>query len=92
MILADTFIYLYVFYRTMKQISLTVPEVLFEASREYYQELGFRNLQEFILDLLRRKVVLENIDRYREIEERMKKGIGVKKFSQKEAVKFLRGL
>ena len=75
-----------------KQISLTMPEILFEASKEYYQLLGYKNLQEFILDLLRKKVIVENIERYREIEERMKKGKGVKKFDQKGAVKYLRGL
>lgn len=75
-----------------KQISLTIPEALFETSKEYYEGLGFRNLQEFILDLIRRKVVLNNVERYREIEERMKRGVGVKKFNQKTAVKYLRGL
>jgi len=75
-----------------KQISLTMPEILFEASKEYYQLLGYKNLQEFILDLLRKKVIVENIERYREIEERMKKGKGVKEFDQKGAVKYLRGL
>lgn len=74
----------------LKQISLAMPEKLFEVSKEYYEEMGYRNLQEFILDLIRRKVVLENLERYREIEERMKKGIGAKKLSQKEAVKHLK--
>jgi len=69
-----------------------MPDLLFEASEEYYQELGYRSLQEFIIDLLRRKVVLENVIRYKEIEERMKKGIGVKRFNQKESVKYLRGM
>ena len=76
----------------MKQISLTIPQSLIEASREYYEQMGYRNLQEFILDLIRKKVVIENIERYKEIEERMKKGIGVKKFNQKNAVRYLRGL
>ncbi len=76
----------------LKQISLTIPDVLFEASQEYYQEYGYRNLQEFILDLIRKKVVMENIEKYKEIEERMKRGVGIKKFDQKEAVKYLRGL
>lgn len=75
-----------------KQISLTMPEVLFEASNEYYKELGYRSLQEFIIDILRKKVILENLERYHEIEERMKKGIGVKKFGQKSAIKYLKGL
>ena len=75
-----------------KQISLVIPVPLLEASREYSEEYGYRTIQEFIIDLLRKKVLLENEQRYREIEEKMKKGIGVKKFSQKEAVKYLRGL
>ena len=76
---------------TLKQISLTMPENLFQASKEYSNEFGYRNVQEFILDLVRNRVILENIERYKEIEKRMKKGIGVKKFSQKDAVKYLKG-
>ncbi|MFH1071886.1 MAG: hypothetical protein V1743_00475 [Nanoarchaeota archaeon] len=76
----------------MKQISLTIPENLYEASRKHFQELGYRNLQEFILDLVRKKVMLEKIERYKKIEERMKAGIGVKRFDQKSAGKYLRSL
>ena len=74
------------------QISLTLPETLFAASPEYSEEYGYRNIQEFIVDLLRKKVFLENADRYREIEERMKKGVGVQRFNQQEAMKYLKGL
>lgn len=73
----------------LKQISLTIPENLLEASRNYYQEFGYRNLQEFILDLIRKKVIIENIERYKEIEARMKKGIGLKKFDKKTAIQYL---
>jgi len=75
-----------------KQISLTMPEQLFAASKEYSEEYGYRNLQEFIVDLIRKRVLLENAERYREIEERMKKGVDVKRLNQKEAVKYLKGL
>ena len=74
------------------QISVTLPETLLEASKEYSEEYGYRNIQEFIVDLLRKKVILENTDRYRVIEERMRKGVGVKRFDQKGAMKYLRGL
>lgn len=40
----------------------------------------------------RREVILENVERYKKIEKQMKKGIGVKKFDQNSAVKYLRGL
>lgn len=76
----------------LKQISLTMPRNLFEASNQYYKEYGYRNLQEFIIDLIRKKVIMENLSRYKEIEERMKRGIGVKRFSQKEAVNYLKDL
>jgi len=69
-----------------------MPEVLFEASKEYYQALGYRNFQEFVLDLVRKKVVIENLERYQEIEERMKRGIGTKRFDKKGAIRYLRGL
>jgi len=39
-----------------------------------------------------KKVFPENAIRHREIEERMKKGQGVKKFNQPEAMKYLKGL
>lgn len=74
----------------MKQISLTVPENLLALSKEYSEEFGYKNLQEFILDLIRKKVVIEDIERYKKIEERMKKGIGVKKFGKKGAKKYLK--
>lgn len=76
----------------IKQISLTLPGPLFEASKDYSEEYGFRTVQEFILDLIRKKVFLESAERYREIEERMKTGKGVKKLSQTEALKYLKGL
>jgi len=74
------------------QISVTLPETLFAASKEYSEEYGYRNIQEFIVDLLRKKIFLENADRYREIEERMKKGVGLQRFNQQEAVRYLQGL
>mgnify|MGYP001591765756 CR=1 FL=1 len=77
---------------SLKQISLAMPENLFHASKEYSEEFGYKNIQELILDLVRRRVILENIERYRQIEERMKKGIGVRSFAQKDAVRYLKGL
>ncbi len=74
----------------LKQISLTMPEKLFKASKEYTREFGYRNLQEFILELLRKKVILERVERYREIESQMRQGKNVKKFSQAEAAKYLK--
>lgn len=74
----------------MKQISLTVPENLLALSKEYSEEFGYKNVQEFILDLIRKKVVIEDIERYKKIEERMKKGVGVKKFDKKGAKKYLK--
>lgn len=76
----------------LKQISLTMPEALFEVSQEYCEGFGYRNLQEFILELLRKKVILENFERYQEIEERMKKSQGLKKFNQQGALKYLKNL
>ena len=75
-----------------KQISLTLPENLFNASKKYSEEFGYRNLQEFILDLIRGKVVAENVGRYKAIEGRMKQGIGVRRLNQKDAVRFLHSL
>jgi len=75
---------------TLKQISLTMPEKLFKASKEYTSEFGYRNLQEFILELLRKKVILERITRYKKIEEEMKKN--PKKLNQKQAIDYIKNL
>lgn len=74
----------------MKQISLSMPENLFKISKEYSEELGYKNIQELILDIIRKKIIIDNVERYKKIEEKMKKGIGVKKLSQKDAEKYLR--
>jgi len=76
----------------LKQISLTMPENLLHASREYSEQFGYKNVQEFILDLVRGSVMLQNIERYRKIDRRMKKGLGVKKFSQRDAIKYIKEL
>ena len=76
----------------LKQISIAMPENLLDASREYSEEFGYKNVQEFILDLVRDKVMLQNIERYGQIEERMKKGIGVKRFNRKNAVNYIKRL
>jgi metal-responsive CopG/Arc/MetJ family transcriptional regulator len=76
----------------LKQISLTIPENLLNATKDYSKEFGYRNVQEFILELVRNRVLFENIERYQKIERDMKRGKNVKKFSQKDAVKYLKSL
>ncbi|MCJ7698074.1 MAG: hypothetical protein NTZ75_07495 [Euryarchaeota archaeon] len=76
----------------LKQISLTIPENLLNATKDYSKEFGYRNVQEFILELVRNRVLFENIERYQKIEQDMKRGKNVKKFSQKDAVKYLKSL
>ena len=77
---------------TLKQISLTLPENLLKASKEYSKEFGYRNLQEFILELIRKKVFFERMERYQKIEDDMIRGKNVKKFNQKDAVEYLKNL
>jgi metal-responsive CopG/Arc/MetJ family transcriptional regulator len=77
---------------TLKQISLTMPENLLKASKEYSKEFGYRNLQEFILELIRKKVFFERMERYQKIENDMIRGKNVKKFNQKDAVEYLKSL
>lgn len=76
----------------LKQISLTIPENLLKASKEYSKEFGYRNIQEFILELIRKKVFFEKIERYQKIEKEMILGKKVKKFNQKDAVEYLESL
>ena len=77
---------------TLKQISLTIPENLLKASKEYSKEFGYRNIQEFILEIIRKKVFFEKIERYQKIEKEMILGKKVKKFNQKDAVEYLESL
>jgi metal-responsive CopG/Arc/MetJ family transcriptional regulator len=74
----------------LKQISLTMPTNLLKASKEYSQEYGYKNVQEFILDLVRRRVLAKRIERYGRIEEKIDRE--AKAMSQKEAIKYLEGL
>jgi len=76
----------------LKQISLTIPENLLKASKEYSKEFGYRNIQEFILELIRKKVFFEKIERYQKIEKEMILGKNVKKFNQKDAIDYLESL
>ena len=77
---------------TLKQISLTMPEKLLKASKEYSKEFGYKNIQEFILELIRKKVFFEKIERYQKIEQEMILDKKVKKFNQKDAVEYLESL
>ena len=69
-----------------------MPENLLKASKEYSKEFGYRNLQEFILELIRKKVFFERRERYQKIENDMIRGKNVKKFNQKDAVEYLKSL
>ena len=69
-----------------------MPENLLKASKEYSKEFGYRNLQEFVLELIRNKVFFERIERYQKIENDMIDGKNVKKFNQKDAVEYLKSL
>ena len=73
----------------LKQISLSLPENLLNATKDYSKEFGYRNVQEFIIELVRNRVLYEKIERYQKIEQEMKAGKKVKKFNQKDAVKYL---
>jgi len=76
----------------LKQISLTMPENLLKASKEYSKEFGYRNIQEFILEIIRKKVFFEKIERYQKIEKEILLDKKVKKFNQKDAVEYLESL
>lgn len=76
----------------LKQISLTIPENLLKASKEYSKEFGYRNIQEFILELIRRKIFYEQLDRYQKIEKDMILNKKIKKYNQKDAIEYLKSL
>jgi len=71
-----------------KQISITIPKEIYEETNKQYGELGFRSMQEYILDSHRRRLVAEK--RYQEILRELKeKG---EKLSKEEAEVFLEKL
>lgn len=69
-----------------KQISLTVPEVLFKASRDYSKEMGYRSTQEFIVDLVRRKVFLDEDERLGRLEAEMDNNPNITKLRSRREV------
>jgi len=69
-----------------------MPENLLKASKEYSKEFGYKNIQEFVLELIRKKVFFERMERYQKIENDMIRGKNVKKFNQKDAVEYLKSL
>ena len=73
-----------------KQISLAIPDVLYKESEEYSREYGYKSLQEFILDVLRHKIIIEKAERYQRVEvQALESG---KRMSKKQAKEFLRRL
>ena len=76
----------------LKQISLTMPENLLKASKEYSKEFGYINIQEFILELVRRKIFYERLERYQKIERDMILGKNVKRYNRKDAIEYLESL
>ena len=72
-----------------EQISLTLPGVLYKESKGYVEACGYKNIQELILELLRQKVILEKIERYKKIDKELDKQKGM---SQKEAIKYFKSL
>jgi metal-responsive CopG/Arc/MetJ family transcriptional regulator len=67
-----------------KQISLTMPEALFKESRKYSKKMGYLSTQEFILDLLRRKLLMDEEERLLEIERKMDEDPNTLTFKSKE--------
>lgn len=45
-----------------KQVNISVPNKLYSKIEEYVEEYGYRNAQDLFLDLIRRKVIFENVD------------------------------
>ena len=74
----------------LKQISVTMPMSLFKASKEYSREYGYKNVQELILEELRKRVLAKRIARYEEIEEEIDRE--AKAMGKKEALAYLEGI
>lgn len=73
-----------------KQISVTMPSKLFESSKNYVKEFGYKSVQELILELMRERIMEKNLERYEKIEKEMKKN--AKNYTQAEAIEHLRKL
>ena len=72
-----------------QQISLTLPNVLYKTSKKYVEKQGYKNIQELVLDLLRKRIDDENIKRYDRISKQLDKQKGM---TQKEAIKYFKNL
>ena len=71
---------------------MVLPEKLLDTSKKYPEGFGYRNVQEFVLELLRKTVFFERIRQYQKIDEEMLSGKNIKKFNQKDAVEYLKDL
>ncbi len=71
-----------------KQISITIPQNIYEETSKQYDELGFRSVQEYILDSHRRRLLAHK--RHKDILNELKKN--GKRLSQKEAMEYLERL
>ena len=45
-----------------KQVNISVPDKLYSKMEMYVEEHGYRNAQDLFLDLVRRKVIFEDVD------------------------------
>ena len=61
-----------------------MPETLFKSSEKYSHEMGYRSVQEFLLELLRRRVIIDEDERLRKIEESMDNDSNIKTFHSPE--------
>jgi hypothetical protein len=67
-----------------KQISLTLPENLFKASKEYSKEMGYKNVQEFILDSIRRRTIFDESAEMDMLEAEVDRNPNTRVFKTKE--------
>ena len=47
-----------------KQVNIAVPLKLYSKIEDYVKEYGYRNTQDLFLDLVRQKVVFENLENH----------------------------
>lgn len=77
----------------MRQISVSLPDLVYKEGRKYAKKFGYRNIQDVMVDLLRRNLFGDEVAEYRQISKEMSAGKNVVRFeTKKDALEFLEAI
>jgi len=77
----------------MRQISVSIPDLVYKEGSKYAKKFGYRNVQEVMVDLLRRNLFGNEVAEYKRISKEMRDGKNVVRFeTKKDALEFLEAI